>query len=170
MGSCSSDCRGVTALLDKQSSGIQVAQIEFVFFLRIGRIQRRRCRASGNSNKCRSHLRTIRQYDRHAVIAPDAQTIKRFRRLRHEIAQFKVAQARSVDTRNRDAAVGACLQQFMNCGGGVRGWLLNPCCRPRIDEIDLCTESPPDIVEIWRRLVNDEYRLPDPTERAESFF
>ena len=67
--------RLLDALLDEQGAGLQVGQVELELLVLVGRVQRRRGRATGDRNEARRHLRPVRQHDGDPVAAGHAMSL-----------------------------------------------------------------------------------------------
>ncbi len=57
--------------------GLEVGQVEVVFLFAVGRVERRGCRHLRDGDKGGGHFGPVGQHDRHAVAAPDADTLQR---------------------------------------------------------------------------------------------
>ena len=71
-------------------------EVEVIFFLAVGRVQRRGGRRLRNGHKGRGHLRPVRQHDRHPVAAPTPMPCSVPRRLVAQAAQPVIAQPGAV--------------------------------------------------------------------------
>ena len=74
-------CRNIArfgghTLLHDQRLGLQIGQIEVEFIRAIGGVERRGGGARANRDEGSRHFRTIRQHNRHAVIAANANAIQ----------------------------------------------------------------------------------------------
>ena len=65
------DCR-----LDNQGLRSQVRKVRLEFLGAVGGVERRRRRPGGDADECRRHLGTVRQDDRHAIVAAETITVE----------------------------------------------------------------------------------------------
>ena len=129
------ECGRGTAALDDQGLGLEVGEIEFELVGAVGRIERCRGRAGRDRHERGGHLGSVRQHQRHTVIAPDPEPVKTRHGALDVFTQAAVSQRRAAAADKGNGIGGLVRQQLMDRGKNGHGcspFQKNYCgqCRP----------------------------------------
>ena len=99
------NCGRGAAGFNDQRLRVEVAHVELELVAAIGGIERRGGRSGGDAHERGRHLRAVRQHDRDAVAAPDAERVERADGFINQPAQGRIGQRRRVMRENRGRVV-----------------------------------------------------------------